>query len=521
MSESQPLLDTKRTPLPIRQISLLYLTRITDPICFCIVFPFINQMLLDIGAVGDSSEAGYYAGMVRCESLCILLNLTGRIVFFVCSTFDDISLGETQRQHRSQTSASNSERNECFSKANTEPIKGLRWVVHCVCLVWIQSRSSEPFHNTKHHWRNERQPICPEEFNVSVDQHSKISANLRSSESTDETNSARAFSFWSVCVNLGTIIASLIGGSLTNTRLPIPVLQSYPYLLPMLISAIFPAMGFILSLFYLDETLQHSDDSKKSDTTSIRQLLTTRVSLIMFNFAMLSLMGVALLALLPLFCFTPISQGGLGMNPQQIGWIISGRSITNMAIQLLLFPTLQQRAGTVRLYKWLTALWIPCFVTLPLAQVFARTGSTIGVNMSLIAFLIIGAVAGMSVGQRNASIAVESGKLTDFFLLQCATCCSQMRRLLHQSYSAQSTVSDEKRCRQCHANRMHAGISQMISSSVGIFGPTGSTALFAVSIAHGVAGGNLVWIVTVVFASLAFISSFLIDDRMPESRLHE
>ncbi len=65
-AESQPLLDKKAaTPLPKLQLCLLFFIRATDPICFNVIFPFINQMLLDVGAVDDPDRVGYKAGLVR------------------------------------------------------------------------------------------------------------------------------------------------------------------------------------------------------------------------------------------------------------------------------------------------------------------------------------------------------------------------------------------------------------------------------------------------------------------------
>ncbi len=62
--ENQPLLSKPKTPLPKLQLSLLFFIRATDPICFQVIFPFINQMLLDIGASDDPDRVGYKAGLV-------------------------------------------------------------------------------------------------------------------------------------------------------------------------------------------------------------------------------------------------------------------------------------------------------------------------------------------------------------------------------------------------------------------------------------------------------------------------
>lgn len=52
------------TPLPKRQLSIILFLRVTEPISYLVCFPFINQMLLDIGVVDDPSRAGFYAGLV-------------------------------------------------------------------------------------------------------------------------------------------------------------------------------------------------------------------------------------------------------------------------------------------------------------------------------------------------------------------------------------------------------------------------------------------------------------------------
>lgn len=64
MSERQALLDKPTTPLPKMQLFLLFFIRMTDPVAFNCIFPFVQEMLLDIGAVSDPEKVGYYAGVV-------------------------------------------------------------------------------------------------------------------------------------------------------------------------------------------------------------------------------------------------------------------------------------------------------------------------------------------------------------------------------------------------------------------------------------------------------------------------
>lgn len=66
--ERMPLLATKReettTPLPKRQLFLICFLRISEPVAFLVCFPFINQMLLDVGAASDPKEVGWPAAIV-------------------------------------------------------------------------------------------------------------------------------------------------------------------------------------------------------------------------------------------------------------------------------------------------------------------------------------------------------------------------------------------------------------------------------------------------------------------------
>lgn len=64
MSERTALLDKPTTPLPKTQLFLLFFIRMTDPVAFNCIFPFVQQMILDIGAVQDPEKVGYYAGVV-------------------------------------------------------------------------------------------------------------------------------------------------------------------------------------------------------------------------------------------------------------------------------------------------------------------------------------------------------------------------------------------------------------------------------------------------------------------------
>ena len=68
-SEATPLLPqvqaTRRTPLPIGQLTILALVRLCEPIAFTVIFPFINEVrspsLFQVGGVDGCVDDGVLA----------------------------------------------------------------------------------------------------------------------------------------------------------------------------------------------------------------------------------------------------------------------------------------------------------------------------------------------------------------------------------------------------------------------------------------------------------------------------
>ncbi|PLW28906.1 hypothetical protein PCASD_15785, partial [Puccinia coronata f. sp. avenae] len=67
--ETRPL----RTPLPFKQLGIICLMRVSEPISYTLIFPFINQMLEDLKVTDDPKQVGYYAGVI--ESLFAIAQL--------------------------------------------------------------------------------------------------------------------------------------------------------------------------------------------------------------------------------------------------------------------------------------------------------------------------------------------------------------------------------------------------------------------------------------------------------------
>jgi hypothetical protein len=50
-------------PLPVGQIMLLCYARLVEPIAFFSIFPFIQQMILEVGGIKEE-DVGFYSGLI-------------------------------------------------------------------------------------------------------------------------------------------------------------------------------------------------------------------------------------------------------------------------------------------------------------------------------------------------------------------------------------------------------------------------------------------------------------------------
>ena len=69
--------EHKRTPLPIRQLVIVYLIQASEPLTWMVIYPFIAQLVFETGVThGNEKSIGYYAG--ASSSLFALPKLANR-----------------------------------------------------------------------------------------------------------------------------------------------------------------------------------------------------------------------------------------------------------------------------------------------------------------------------------------------------------------------------------------------------------------------------------------------------------
>ncbi|KAF9453689.1 MFS general substrate transporter [Macrolepiota fuliginosa MF-IS2] len=206
-------------------------------------------------------------------------------------------------------------------------------------------------------------------------------------EMTDNTNRADAFALLYVPWALGLSIGPLIGGTLSNPQTRFPDLFSgklwkdFPYLLPCGILTLLSFLAFLILFAYFQETLPHKSNisiSLEPHLTTpqhpppLRALLTPRVLLSISNYISLALLSNAYLAIQPLFLNMPIQTGGLGLEPIQIGYILSFYGFYSAVVQVLLLGPTVRRFGQRTVLKFAVSAIIPIYLLFPLMNIYAK-----------------------------------------------------------------------------------------------------------------------------------------------------
>lgn len=211
----------------------------------------------------------------------------------------------------------------------------------------------------------------------------------------------------------------MIGGALANPAKQFPhlfgkneFLKTYPYFLPCAVPASFSALAWLVTFFFLKETVKaptlsiprlfrkKSKLSAASDTiddvtivipdnekpVAFRQLLNRRVLISAGNYAALSLVDITFRAIQPLFFSTPIELGGLGLAPSSIGQILSIFGLLNGLLQIFFFARLHDYWGSKKTFIVGIASTLPVFICFPVMSFLVKSNG----RVTLLAWGVVG-----------------------------------------------------------------------------------------------------------------------------------
>ncbi|KAG8720098.1 hypothetical protein FRC08_001199 [Ceratobasidium sp. 394] len=199
---------------------------------------------------------------------------------------------------------------------------------------------------------------------------------------------------------------------------------------------------------------------------------TSRVAQLLISSWIMYFISISFSALFPLWAFTPISSGGLGASENIIGTYISVRAVVHF-LALVPFAYCESRLGVYRLYAYsLSIHGLATTLSFPLLNLMVRTPgvSPFWVNLVMgVHFIVVG------------------------FGNYCTTCVAMMVNQAAPSPQALSQL---------------VGISQSILAIGQCMAPVITLSIFEFSIKSNILEGNVVWMILFVISAVASAHSF-------------
>ncbi|EUC56946.1 MFS multidrug transporter [Rhizoctonia solani AG-3 Rhs1AP] len=508
------------TPIPMLQLFSVCVSRIAEPFAYTQIFPYVNQMVWQLGVTDDPKKVGFYSGMV--DSM-----------FAFAQLFTVYGYGRLS------------------DRIGRKPV-----VLFSVFGVALSS-GLFGFSNSFAHMMAARTIAGLLSGYVAV-LHSILG------EITDDTNQSAAYPIYALCYPIGSLVGPLVGGALADPNQSIPhlvpaflhdVFDKYPYMLPSMAACTVAAMSFTFVLFFMKETLpsivrrkarkssgtstptslygsrgrtvertgseQHAESSPSASPTMERSRyssVSTRVGAddlpkkcpsetdtlladeddedeqphdwsvsellklpelrkLYRSSVVLSYLAEAYVVVFVLFSYTKIQDGGLGFEPAEIGFVLAVAGGISFALQILFLPVVLRQGKPTKMFDTCMALWPIGYAIPPILNIIARSSSGNGRYP-------IGTAA---------SAAIWTGIWVAQLLTKTACTAYAMNMII-----ARQSAPDRR------ALGTTNGLNQFFMCAARMFAPVTVSAMFALSTEHNWLGGHSVWVVMIVLSILGW-----------------
>ncbi|GAB5592550.1 hypothetical protein Unana1_07450 [Umbelopsis nana] len=228
-------------------------------------------------------------------------------------------------------------------------------------------------------------------------------------EMTDHTNHARAFSLLPLTMGVGIVLGPMLGALFVRPVEQFPGIfawinnpaltqffTKYPYSLPCIIGSSLCLAGALFGFFFLEETLPakrapgfekrfglqkpasppveettallstHKTVSYVNGNTQIAvskdkkstylSALTPDIQKVILSYVLICFSVIMESELFALWSTSDVTSGGLGFNSKQLGTALTVGGMGMMFMQLVVYPRLQRRFGTLPVYRTMLAV---------------------------------------------------------------------------------------------------------------------------------------------------------------------